>query len=361
MKKLDTMPPRHPINATLELTLRCNLKCKMCMFRHADDENARLASEELTASQWADLALQMFDAGTLNILITGGEPLLRKDFCEIYSSIYRLGFIVTLYTNATLVTEEILQTLRQYPPHKIGITLYGASNEIYEKLCGCADGFDRAIAGVRALAALPSVLEFRTTLVQDNYEEIGAIEALVRQEFDLPVTHTATVFQSVRGGCMSAADCRLTPEQTVDLTIQRTLRRVREQLSPQQLERVRLYLAEPPQPDCTVEGKRITLLGCNAGMNDVTVTWDGKLLGCQMLGCFSTDAAKLGFAKAWEEWPYTVCLPKLNSRCAACSDMGSCAVCPAVRMAECGDLAGRPEYICQQTKLLAKKKGVNLL
>ena len=71
MKKLDTMPPRHPINAALELTLRCNLKCKMCMFRHSDGENARLAAEELTASQWSDMAQQLFDAGTLNILITG--------------------------------------------------------------------------------------------------------------------------------------------------------------------------------------------------------------------------------------------------------------------------------------------------
>ena len=361
MKKLDTLPPRHPVNATLELTLRCNLKCKMCMFRHSDSENARMAAEELSATQWSDMAQQLFDAGALNILITGGEPMLRRDFSEIYSSIYRLGFIVTLYTNATLVTEEIMQTLRQYPPHRIGITLYGASNQTYAALCGCPDGFDRALAGAHALATLPSVLDFRTTPAQDNYEEIDAIEALVQQEFDLPVTHAATVFQSVRGGCMPVADCRLTPEQTLDLNIQRVLRKVREQLPPQHLEHVRMYLAEPPQPDCTVEEERLTLLGCNAGMDNVTVTWDGKLLGCQMLGCFSTDAAKLGFARAWEEWPYSVRLPELNSQCAACPDVAYCTACPGVRMAECGNLSGRPEYICQQAKLLVLKKGENLL
>ena len=83
MKMLDVMPARHPVNATLELTLRCNLKCKMCMFRHSDRENACLAAEELTSSQWADMAQQLFDAGTLNILITGGEPLLRKDSARV--------------------------------------------------------------------------------------------------------------------------------------------------------------------------------------------------------------------------------------------------------------------------------------
>ena len=361
MKMLDAMPARHPINATLELTLRCNLKCKMCMFRHSDCENARLAEKELTAAQWADMARQLFEAGTLNLLITGGEPMLRNDFCEIYSSIYRLGFLVTLYTNATLVTEEIMETLRKYPPHRIGITLYGASNETYAALCGCADGFDRALAGAAALATLPSALELRTTLVQDNYHELEAMEALVRQKFDLPLTHSSGVYQSVRGGCMPVAECRLTPEQTVELTIQRTLKRVREQLTPQQLEQLRLYIAQPPQPDCTTEGHGLTLLGCNAGMNNLTITWDGKLLGCQMLGAFATDAVALGFAKAWEEWPYTVRLPELNAQCAACPDMTTCAVCPGVRMAECGNLSGRPDYVCRQTKLLARKKGVNLL
>jgi MoaA/NifB/PqqE/SkfB family radical SAM enzyme len=359
MKKLDAMPPRHPVNATLELTLRCNLKCKMCMFRHSDCENARLAGEELTAAQWAHMARQMFDAGTLNVLITGGEPMLRGDFCEIYSSIYRLGFLVTLYTNATLVTEQIMQTLRQYPPHRIGITFYGASNETYGALCGCPDGFDRALAGARALATLPSALEFRTTPARDNFKELSAVEALVRQEFDLPVTHSTTVFQSVRGGCMPVASCRLTPEQTVELTLNRTLDRVRGLLPENRRGQVQLRLTEV-RPECA-DPAGYTLLGCGGGMNNVTVTCSGQLLGCQMLGCFSTDAVKLGFAEAWEQWPYTVRLPQINPECGNCPDLHVCAVCPGVRMAECGDLRSRPEYICQITKCFTSRKGENLL
>ena len=359
MNKLDAMPPRYPVNATLELTLRCNLKCKMCMFRHSNCENARLAAEELTASQWADMARQLWEAGALNLLITGGEPMLRKDFCEVYSSIYRLGFLVTLYTNATLVTEQVLQTLRKYPPHRIGITLYGASNETYGALCGCEDGFDRALAGARKLATLPSVLEFRTTLVQDNYRDMDAVTQLVEKEFGCQVTHANTVFQSVRGGCMPVADCRLSPEQTVDMTLSRVAGRVRELLPPERREQVQLRLAEP-QPECTAGDPQYTLLGCSGGMNQVTVTWDGKLLGCQMLGCFSTDAVKLGFAKAWEEWPYTVRLPQVNSVCLDCPHVSLCQVCPGVRMAECGNLTDRPEYICRITRQFVSRKGEDL-
>ena len=104
-----------------------------------------------------------------------------------------------------------------------------------------------------------------------------------------------------------------------------------------------------------------TLLYTVSGMDNVTVTCNGQLLGCQMLGCFSTDAVKLGFAKAWGEWPYTVRLPEVNPECAACPDMHFCTVCPGVRMAECGNLNDKPKYICRQTKLLASRKGENLL
>lgn len=99
---LTRMPRRIPVNGTFELTVRCNLHCKMCMFRHDDRENPELMAKELTAAQWIDMARQAAEAGTMNLLITGGEPLLRPDFCEIWEGIYRQGFVTTLYTNATL-------------------------------------------------------------------------------------------------------------------------------------------------------------------------------------------------------------------------------------------------------------------
>ena len=104
---LREMPKRNPTNGTFELTVRCNLHCKMCLFRHADSENAALRTSELTAAEWIDLARQAAEAGTLGLLITGGEPMLRPDFCEIWEGVYRQGFVMELYTNATLVLSLI--------------------------------------------------------------------------------------------------------------------------------------------------------------------------------------------------------------------------------------------------------------
>ena len=91
MVHLREMPKRNPTNGTFELTVRCNLHCKMCLFRHADSENAALRVSELTAAEWIDLARQAAEAGTLGLLITGGEPMLRPDFCEIWEGVYRQG------------------------------------------------------------------------------------------------------------------------------------------------------------------------------------------------------------------------------------------------------------------------------
>ena len=344
---------RYPINGTFELTLRCNLRCKMCMFRHADSENPRLIAGELTAEQWADMAQQVADAGTVSLLLTGGEPMVRKDFIQVYEGIYQKGFLLTLYTNATLVTPEILKTLRKMPPHRIGVTLYGASNADYEKICGCKDGFDRAMEGLTQLLTLPSAMEVRMTLIQDNYHQAETIEKLIMDRFGLPVTHTSFVYKSVRGGCMHPEDCRMTPQQMVDLTYDRAMEQLRAKIP----EEVRPFLKVKVAESTCPEGKEhATLMGCNAGIDSYTLTWDGKLQGCQMLDAFCVDARTIGFQKAWEQYPAAVRIPEPEEECRNCEFAADCQVCPAVAMAETGKLQGNSPYICQFTKLTRKKK-----
>ena len=55
---IKEMPKRNPANGTFELTVRCNLHCKMCLFRHDDSENPDIMAEELTAEQWENIAKQ---------------------------------------------------------------------------------------------------------------------------------------------------------------------------------------------------------------------------------------------------------------------------------------------------------------
>lgn len=350
---LTEMPKRNPTNGTFELTVRCNLHCKMCMFRHDDKENPELMEKELTTEQWIDMARQTAEAGTMSLLITGGEPMLRPDFCEIWEGIYKFGFIITLYTNATLVTPKIMETLQKYPPHKIGVTIYGASPETYEKVCGKAEAFQKAIEGMHQLLSLPSGMEFRTTIIKDNYADALAIEKLIHTEFgeQYKLIQTRVVTESVRGACADVSSCRLEPQDNVRLAFRWGIEAITKIVGDSYDEK-NLHAEYVSQSVEKAYGPRLTLLGCNAGMSEYTISWDGLLLGCQMLGNFFVDTQKDGFLNAWKEFPSQVKLPNINEKCMACKSLNICNCCYASRYAETGDLGGCPEYVCRDTEII---------
>ena len=106
---------RVPISGTVELTERCNLECAHCYINlPADDQQAQ--RKELTYEQWCNIFDQIAEEGCLSLLLTGGEPLLRPDFLDIYAYAKRKGFIITLFTNGTMLTPEIADYLQEWPP-----------------------------------------------------------------------------------------------------------------------------------------------------------------------------------------------------------------------------------------------------
>lgn len=354
-KKLKQMPNRIPIDGTFELTVRCNLHCKMCLFRHDDSEYPSMIDKELTTKQWIDIADQVAKAGTLSLLITGGEPLLRKDFCEIWKEIYKKGFLITLYTNATLVNDEIMDTFKKYPPNKIGVTIYGSNSEIYEKECGNKNAFDNAIKGIHRLQKLPSKLEFRTTIIKDNYDDLDNMCDLIAEEFGkkYKLIQTRIVTQSVRGACTDVKNCRLSPEDNVKLAFHRGIKVIRNFIGDSFDENNLVFETKEISND-NVFRPRISLFGCDAGMRSYTVSWDGYLLACQMMGNFHENIIEKGFIKAWKDFPKNIKLPPINKKCLYCNDQSLCNSCCASRYAETGDLGGCPEYVCQDTKIIKK-------
>lgn len=344
---------RFPVMGTFELTVRCNLHCKMCLFRHSDSENYSILEHELTASEWINLAKEVAEAGTIQLLITGGEPMLRRDFCEIWEGIYEQGFLTTLYTNATLVTPEIMETLRKCPPNKIGVTIYGARPETYQKVCGDEKAFERAMEGIRQLMTLPSSMEFRTTIIKDNYPEAIAIDDLVHEQFgeEYNVIQTRIVTKSVRGACADVESCRLDPSDNIKLSFIRGVEKIKKIVG-DTFDESNLSI-EPQQlgTDNVMEPK-ISLFGCDAGMKDYTISWDGKMIPCQMFDLYSIDIKKESFQEAWNRFPAIVKQPKMDPECLSCRDKDLCSCCVASRYAETGNPGGRPDYVCRDVKAL---------
>ena len=280
--------------------------------------------------------------------------MMRPDFCEIWKELYHMGFFLQLYTNATMVTPEIMETLRKYPPHQIGVTIYGASEKTYDKVCGNGKAFHRMAEAVKQFQELPSIIDYRTTVIQDNYYDIENMEKLVSEEFhsSQTLTQTQMVMKAVRGGCAKVEECRLSPKQNVELYFRRSMEEMKELVGAEQFDadcvRYRIDSDAKKQKN---ERERLTLFGCNAGMNNYTIAYDGKLQGCQILGQFSTDVVKDGFWQAWREYPFTVKRKEYtNPKCANCKEIDFCWSCAASRYAEAGDFEEVSDYICKTTK-----------
>ena len=117
---------RVPVEVSIEVTHRCPLQCQHSYNNQPmSDANAR--KQELSLEEHVRLLDELVELGCLWILYTGGEIFARKDFLDIYTEAKKRGFLITLFTNGTMITPRIADHLVEYRPFNIEITLYGAT------------------------------------------------------------------------------------------------------------------------------------------------------------------------------------------------------------------------------------------
>lgn len=162
---------------TIELTERCNNDCIHCCINlPVNDSNA--IHREMTTGQVKDVMRQAAELGYLQVLLTGGEPLLRADFEELYLFARRLGFRVLLFTNGRLITQRIADLFARVPPLvDIEITVYGMHSESYEAVTRASGSFNQFVQGVQRLweRGIPFVV--KSALLPPNRAEIDEFEA----------------------------------------------------------------------------------------------------------------------------------------------------------------------------------------
>lgn len=343
-----------PLGGTFELTPICNFKCKMCYVR-LDKPQMDAIGSELTAYEWIGIAREAINAGTLNLLITGGEPLIRNDFTEIYTALSSMGFIIKLNTNAALVTPEIIKLFSKYPPTATSVTLYGANPDTYENICGDANGFDKTIRGLELLSKIPTELEVRTTFIKDNMHELDQLRTIAKRYTNRFGINTG-VFKSVRGAVSDVEACRMTPSQISDV-VDSNMKYYDDLNSGNELD-IFLNTVEKSTTEKDYGFKLPpTVLTCLAAKAIYWITWDGKMLPC---GCFSTPYTlplKEGFLPAWKQLPDLLKDISRPLECTKCEiDDGICPNCPAKLQAETGSFDGKSPYICA----IAKERNKNL-
>ena len=171
-----------PTRAQFEITYRCNIHCVHCYtdpFNTPGQVRRELAFEEI---------LRIFDelreAGVLWVLLTGGEAVVHPRFKEIYRAAKARGFIVSLFSNGTTITDDLAGFLASDPPFQLEVSCHGATQETYEKITQVPGSFLRFREGVRKIVSRGLPLKIKANAMTLNRNGLLEIKEFAKAHYD---------------------------------------------------------------------------------------------------------------------------------------------------------------------------------
>jgi radical SAM protein with 4Fe4S-binding SPASM domain len=336
---------RVPLGGTLELTHRCNHRCRHC-FNNLGAGDAAASGRELSTAEVARILEEAAELGCVWVLLTGGEILLRPDFTEIYDHARGLGLLVTLFTNGTLVTSELADHLGRRRPFSVEITLYGATPETCERVTGTAGSFDACLRGIRLLRERGLPLKLKSTVSVLNRHEVASMKRLAEEELGLPFRFDA-LLNARCDGRPGPLGLRLSAEEAVALDL----------ADPARAEALREFAAVT-RPAVAVGD----LYPCGGSAHSFAVDPYGRLRACAISPGEGFDLRAASFREGWEQFLARLRSLKLDAdaACRSCALRALCGMCPANGELECGDPRRPVDFLCRVAHLRALVLGIEL-
>jgi radical SAM protein with 4Fe4S-binding SPASM domain len=340
----------------LELTERCNNDCIHCYINlPADDAAAQ--HHELTTAEWLQVLRQAAALGCLTVRFTGGEPLLREDFEELYLAARRLGLKVLLFTNGTLIEPRLAGLLARLPPlEKVEVSVYGMRRESYEAVSRTPGSFETAWRGMHLLLERGVPFVVKSALLPPNRREMEEFEAWAAALPWMGQLPSYSMYFDLRGRRDSARKnrliekLRLTPEAGLAVEVRR-----REAFWAEMQRFCSQFLSVP--------GDR--LFSCGSGLGGGCVDAYGRLQLCMGLRHPDTvyDLKSGSLEDGVRNFFPTVRArraenPDYLARCARCFLKGLCEQCPAKSWTEHGTLDTPVDYLCAIAHAYARYLGL---
>jgi radical SAM protein with 4Fe4S-binding SPASM domain len=309
-------------------------------------DDADGARRELHAAEIRRIAEEAASLGALWVALTGGEPLLRPDFRDLYLHLKKRGFLVSVFTNATIVTRDLTRLFEEYPPRDIEVTVYGASERVYECVTRRQGSYREFRRGLDLLFGAGLHVTLKATMMQSNKEEFGDIARFCEERSSRPFRFDP--FLNLRADRDARRNREILEERLTpgDIVAMEGADRGRSQ----RVEEMCRLASEAGEGGDT--GSRIFL--CRAGMDSCTVGYDGELRLCVTLNdpsCVS-NARRQSLAGFWHEVVPRVramqsCSEDFLQKCGRCRMRLLCLSCPAGGHLETGALDGVVDYACE--------------
>lgn len=340
----------------VELLERCNNNCIHCYINLP--QNDPVAKEkEISAEEIKSILKEAASLGCRLIRFSGGEPFLREDFEELYLFARRLGLVVVIMTNATLISPRLGRLLARVPPlAKLEVSLYGAKKESYEEVTRRKGSYEEALRGIGILIKNKVPFIIRGVLLSSNLKDIAVFERGVRSLQAVDAVSGYSIFLDLR--CRrddqeknrSISNLRVTPKEAL-----RFLMRSNKQYKEQKKEFCKRFLAVPSDK----------IFYCGAGVKEGCIDAYGNFQLCTLLRGPKTvyNLRKGTLTEAVKNFaPGIRKISSRNSlyltRCARCFLRGLCQQCPAKSYIEHGALDIPVEYLCKAAHIEARALGL---
>ena len=305
---------RVPVSGSINLTHRCNLNCVHC---YLGERNSKLRSPkaELSTAQWLAIIKQITAAGCLNLLLSGGEILLRPDFETIYQEAVTGGLLVTVFTNGTLLNNRILSLFSDLPPQHVEISLYGASARTYEAITGVKGSYEQCLQGIQGLHDRNLNFKLKTMILTQNRHELGRIRKIA-DHYGVNFRMDPVIFACLDGN-RAPLSHRVDPAEAVSADF----------ADP---ERARLW-REYYKKTKNINSDDELLFDCGAGLTNFHIDPAGTLLPCLMLSKPAYNLLHGNFLDGWRDEVSKLRKVKIPNdyTCKSCSKRPICGICPA--------------------------------
>jgi radical SAM protein with 4Fe4S-binding SPASM domain len=320
-----------PLYVVWEITNLCNLRCLHC-YSAADVPHP----DEFTTDEALDVIDQLADAGTIVLALSGGEPLLRKDWRDLVRHATARGLLVSIGTNGSPVTPQLAAELAKLHVESVCVSIDGADAATHETVRPSPGSFEKATRAVRLLRAegVRTIVGF--TPVRHNFRQS---EAIIDLAFELGAS-AVNLSEFVPTG-RGSIDLCLRPEELRPI-IETWARRKGELAG-----RMDVYWHDCRVGEFLAPEERAKYIGCGAGVVLARITYNGKVAPCVTLPLEAGDLRRQGFQEIWDTSPL---LGRIRDRtniatgnCSRCDKLATCGGCRAVSNGFTGDaFAGDP-------------------
>lgn len=323
-----------PYAVSWNTTYRCNLRCSHCYL----DTNAltNQSASELSTREGYKLIDQMAELNpNLLLILTGGEPLLRKDIYELSSYASQKGMMVVLGTNGNMIDDDIARKIKESGVAGIGISLDSIAPGRHDEFRGMPGAWDDTLNGIEACRRQGIEFQIQTTVTRDNFNEIPKI-------IDFSYNIGARVFNLFFLVCTGKG------QDLTDITPQQYDQALRQLYELQNKYSGKMMVGAKCAPhyrrivyehDSSSPLIRTYAGGCPAGTYYCRITPEGNVTPCPYMPNISGNVREKSFVEIWKNTADLQILrhDNLNGRCGACEFMEICKGCRARALAVTGN------------------------